>query len=578
MVRIVFFFTVLILFLVPGVRSQQIDYKGFPQWSWHREGNTEYYLYSPDGINPGQKCPLAIFLHGCCGEDDHATLRNAVDPPVRMWHHFGANIQQEPTYIMAPKTTRGWSQKFPDIRKVIDEMVSSGKVDPQRIYMTGFSMGGAGTWQFMEQYPGLIAAAIPMGSGIRADLEKIKDTPSWAIRGEYDYFAQKLDSQVAVVRKLNGDPRGGLEWVTGVNPLFTSFEGLGHGIQWDAVSSLDLLDWVYDQVNDGNIKPVIYFTYPVHKETFFMGEKVGIELNGNDPDGKIKKVILRLNGDPVKVSKKVPLKAVIAVAEGDNILEAIARDDRGKINVAKLIIRTDVLPVISTERLPEGEVGVYYIDTVLATGNEPLIFFPEKMDLPAGLRMKGNQILGIPEKEGEYMISVSAIDDDGQKTTRDFMMIIKGKPQDKVLVTRVRSIADSLVNRVSVMRVGELPNEQAGTEVSFSEVGEFEGLTYISTSQDQANMAGNDILSFDADEDVMVYVAYEKMDNLFESTIPEWLKEYERVDKGQIVAQYHYFDVYGKSFPRGRISIPGADAGRNNIIRNYFVMIEKDGK
>jgi len=192
--------------------------------------------------------------------------------------------------------------------------------------------------------------------------------------------------------------------------------------------------------------------------------------------------------------------------------------------------------------------------------------------------MKGNQILGIPEKEGEYMISVSAIDDDGQKTTRDFMMIIKGKPQDKVLVTRVRSIADSLVNRVSVMRVGELPNEQAGTEVSFSEVGEFEGLTYISTSQDQANMAGNDILSFDADEDVMVYVAYEKMDNLFESTIPEWLKEYERVDKGQIVAQYHYFDVYGKSFPRGRISIPGADAGRNNIIRNYFVMIEKDGK
>lgn len=563
------------LFLIYGVRSQQIDYKGFPQWSWHQEGNTEYYLYTPDSVNPEQKYPLAIFLHGCCGEDDHATLRNAVDPPVRMWHHFGANSQREPTYIMAPKTTRGWSQKFPDIRKVIDDLVSSGKVDPRRIYMTGFSMGGAGTWQFMEQYPGLIAAAIPMGSGIRADPEKIKNTPSWAIRGEFDFFAQKLDSQVAVVRGLNRDPRGGLEWVTGVNPRFTSFEGMGHGIQWEAVSHLRLLDWIYSQVNDGNINPVVFFTYPVNDEIFFKGEKVPLQIDGHDPDGKIKEVIIKLNGNQLKKSKKLPLNLSVPIAVGDNFLEAIVTDNGGKTSLARLVVRTDVMPEFLTTEIPEGQEGVYYSAILQAEGNAPLQFLIEDMDLPAGLRLEGNRITGVPEKQGNYRTFLSVMDDDGQKSVRGFGLIIQKKPENVVLVTRITAPADSLVNRVSVMQAGELPNQQAGTEVSFSEVGNYEGLTYISTSQDQANLSGPDILSFDVDEDVIVYVAYEKLDNLFTSTIPDWLKEYKKVDQDQIVAQYHYFDVYKKSFPKGRISIPGAEADRHNVIRNYFVMVQK---
>jgi len=575
MTRLTSLIMVFILVLIDGVRSQQIDYKGFPQWSWHQEGNTEYYLYTPDQTSPEESYPLAIFLHGCCGEDDHATLRNAVDPPVRMWHHFGDNIQQEPTYIMAPKTTRGWSQKFPDIRKVIDELVSSGKVDSRRIYMTGFSMGGAGTWQFMEQYPGLIAAAIPMGSGIRADPEKIKDTPSWAIRGEFDYFAQKLDSQVAVVRKINGDPRGGLEWVTGVNPRFTSFEGMGHGIQWEAVSNLELLDWAYSQVNDGNINPVIYFTYPPNNEIYFKGEKVSVQIDGHDPDGKIKDIILTLNGNPLKTFKKLPLNLSVHITDGDNILEAIARDDGGKTSVARLRVRTDVKPGFFTAELPEGQEGAYYSTSLHAEGNAPLQFLLEENDLPGGLRLEGDRITGIPVNKGEYRFFMSVMDLDGQKVTRGFGLTIQEKSENAVLITRVRSVADSLINRVSAMQPDELPNQQSGTEVSFSKVGDYEGLTYISTSQDQANLSGRDILSFEVDEDVIVYVAYEKLDNLFTSTIPDWLEEYEKVGQDQIVAQYHYFDVYRKTFPKGKISLPGAEADRHHVIRNYFVMVEK---
>ncbi len=78
--------------------SQDLDYKGLPQWTWHKEDSTEYYLYTPEGMKPGTKYPVVLAMHGCCGEDYHATLRNTVDPIVRMWHQFGKN-KQEVAYL-----------------------------------------------------------------------------------------------------------------------------------------------------------------------------------------------------------------------------------------------------------------------------------------------------------------------------------------------------------------------------------------------------------------------------------------------------------------------------------------------
>jgi hypothetical protein len=82
-------------------------------------------------------------------------------------------------------------------------------------------------------------------------------------------------------------------------------------------------------------------------------------------------------------------------------------------------------------------------------------------------------------------------------------------------------------------------------------------------------------LSFAVDEDVTVYIAYERQDHLYSSTIPDWLKAYDRIEGDKIVAQYFYFDVYKKDFPKGEIVLPGADAKSNNVMRNYFVMLQK---
>lgn len=98
--------TAILIFLsfygVFNALSQEIDYKGFPQWSWHKQDTTEYFLYTPDNIKSGKKVPIALFMHGCCGDSYAATLRNCVDPPVRMWHNFGENTQSEPIYMIIP--------------------------------------------------------------------------------------------------------------------------------------------------------------------------------------------------------------------------------------------------------------------------------------------------------------------------------------------------------------------------------------------------------------------------------------------------------------------------------------------
>ena len=150
----------ILAFLLSNHIIAQIDYKGFPQWSWHKEDSTEYYLYTPSNMKPGEKYPIALFMHGCCGENYHATLRNTVDPPLRMWHNFGANTQSIPTFIIAPATSRGWVQHFNNLKKVMDELVANHNGDPQRIYVCGFSMGGDGTFKIIQQYPDYFAAAI----------------------------------------------------------------------------------------------------------------------------------------------------------------------------------------------------------------------------------------------------------------------------------------------------------------------------------------------------------------------------------------------------------------------------------
>jgi predicted peptidase len=286
--RNIFFFLLIIVSFHANVFSQ-IDYKGFPQWSKQQKDSTEYYLYTPSNMKAGEKCPIALFMHGCCGTDYHASLRNCVDPPVRMWHNFGENKQYfKPTYIIAPATSRGWQQHFKNLKAVIDDLIANHNGDPQRVYVCGFSMGGDGTVRMLQAYPGFFAAAIPMGMSFHGDSTLLKDVPIWTAQGETDWWSRDLRKNVAAIRRLNGlSIDTGATWVEGVYPIYSNFKGVDHGVQWDAASTLPLVAWAQMQVNDGNKSPKLVITSPDYRSLAEAGKPVTMTIKAWDDDGHI---------------------------------------------------------------------------------------------------------------------------------------------------------------------------------------------------------------------------------------------------------------------------------------------------
>lgn len=558
------------------VSFAQIDYKGFPQWSWHKQDSTEYYLYTPSGMQPGKQYPVALFMHGCCGVDDHASLRNAVDPPARMWHNFGANTQKTPTYIIAPATSRGWERHFDDLKKVMDDLVKTNQADPQRIYVCGFSMGGDGTFKFISRYPRYFAAAIIMGMEMKGDLEKVKDVPVWINRGETDWYSRNMPKQVAEMRKLNGAVEDtGFSWVTGINPRFSDFKGIGHGVQWIAASTQNLTDWAYAKINDGNLYPHVWFTAPQWKVTVKKGATIKVNVSANDPDGSISKIEIHINKQPFKKLQGPPFSFSFIPHEGDNLVEAIAYDNKGKTSTAATIIKTDIPATIITIQLPYARQGALYTKQLAANGNGAIQYTVKNSStLPDGLSLSpAGLIKGIPVIKGEYNFSISAKDEDDDSSIVSYTLKVLDKRPGEVVVTR--AVNDSGIGfPVSKMRKGALPFfNREDDEINFSETGAYEGLTYIPGNNRDTARSTENYLSFSTDEDAMIYVAYEKLDNLYTSTLPQWLKQFKKQPSTQIVAQYFYYDLYYEAFPKGKITLPAADEKRNGVNTNYFVLI-----
>jgi hypothetical protein len=104
-------------------------------------------------------------------------------------------------------------------------------------------------------------------------------------------------------------------------------------------------------------------------------------------------------------------------------------------------------------------------------------------------------------------------------------------------------------------------------EINFSSLGKYEGLTYVKTGINDAFKTRDDFLSFNIDENAVIFVAYEKLDNKGHSAITEWIKTFKK-EVGEIVAQYRYFNVYSKSFVKGNLTLPAADAKINNVGSN----------
>jgi predicted esterase len=148
------------------------------------EPGLRHAVMLPEGYDadPARRWPLILFLHGA-GErgDDLQTVRKVGLPPV-----FAAR-RDLPFIVVYPQVSlREWWHA-PAVLDLLDAIAKTHRVDPDRIYLTGLSMGGFGTWALLAEDPGRFAAAAPIcGGGDPREVTRFKDVPVWAFHGTKD--------------------------------------------------------------------------------------------------------------------------------------------------------------------------------------------------------------------------------------------------------------------------------------------------------------------------------------------------------------------------------------------------------
>ena len=150
----------------------------------------KYVLFVPDEYTGDKPIPLILFLHGSgeTGTDGHKQAAVGLGPAVKKQEADGKHF---PCFVVFPQSqNRTWRADSKDAQRalaILAAVQKEYKIDDKRLYLTGLSMGGFGTWSLAEKYPDRWAAIVPCcGGGDPAKAKEIKDIPCWVFQGEAD--------------------------------------------------------------------------------------------------------------------------------------------------------------------------------------------------------------------------------------------------------------------------------------------------------------------------------------------------------------------------------------------------------
>ncbi|MGH2647522.1 MAG: putative Ig domain-containing protein, partial [Ginsengibacter sp.] len=153
-----------------------------------------------------------------------------------------------------------------------------------------------------------------------------------------------------------------------------------------------------------------------------------------------------------------PYSINVTAQKGDNIIKAIAVDNKGKTSVAQTILKVNIQPSFQTKKLTWAQAGSFYKEKINAVGNGELVYSIRQNELPNGLLLYPNGTLkGLPVKAGNYTLHIQLKDEDGDTTEKIFQLSIKPKNKSEVLVTNAVT-AGGTAYKISKMMLHETPN------------------------------------------------------------------------------------------------------------------------
>lgn len=197
-----------------------------------------YLLFLPKdyGTN-NRKWPVMLFLHGS-GERGDDLERVKIHGPPKL-------VDERPDFpfiVISPQcpSDRSWNGEVQShlLAELLDSVLTRFNADPERVIVTGLSMGGFGSWSLVARHPNRFAAAVPIcGGGDPDDAHKLKSTPFWVFHGAKD---------TGVPLKLSEDMVGAVQKVGG-NAKLTIYPEAGHDSWTETYKNEAVYDWMLAQ-------------------------------------------------------------------------------------------------------------------------------------------------------------------------------------------------------------------------------------------------------------------------------------------------------------------------------------------
>jgi len=212
-----------------------------------------YRFAAPEKIGEGKKYPLVLFLHGSGerGNDNKAQLNHGVKSILENSEKLG-----QPIFLIAPQcpADKTWAPYRTDpsspadgtlanplldaVLALIEKTASEHAVDRDRIYITGLSMGGFGTWAAISRKPDVFAAAIPIcGAGDPRTAGRFKGLPIRIFHGDKDNVIPPAGSQLMfdALKEAGSDAK------------LTLYPGVGHDSWTKTYADEEVVRWLFAQ-------------------------------------------------------------------------------------------------------------------------------------------------------------------------------------------------------------------------------------------------------------------------------------------------------------------------------------------
>jgi predicted peptidase len=195
----------------------------------------DYLLYLPDDYDQKESWPLVVFLHGA-GERGTDLEKVKVHGPPKLIEQ-GKSL---PAIVVSPQCAPGrwWHSQLLELTALIDEVESKYKVDKDRVYLTGLSMGGFGTWALAAYTPDRFAALVPIcGGGEVLATRALTKVPIWVFHGAKDPVVplKRSEDMVEGLKRAKAEPK------------FTVYPDASHDSWTATYDNPEVWEWLFAQ-------------------------------------------------------------------------------------------------------------------------------------------------------------------------------------------------------------------------------------------------------------------------------------------------------------------------------------------